>query len=176
MGWVPAVDESAGVSDVALGERKVDSGRQGFGCVGCVVEEGFRLVDLAVADEQLDLEVAVGLDEDVRFVCGRGRCSQDRECGGGTFGEDGESGVERPLEIEVDDAGCASLVLEVGLGEVGCCAVGIEAVQVDERGGHVGVGHSGVRGEVERVGCVDGGVGELQCVGVVSGPGANEDE
>ena len=148
----------------------------GSGASGALSRSASGLGDLAVADEQLDLEVAVGLDEEVRLVRGRCGCSQDRECGGGAFGEHGESGVERPLEIEVDDAGGASLVLEFGLGEVGCCAVGIEAVQVDERGGHVGVGHSGVGGEVERAGCVDGGVGELQCVGVVSGPGADEGE
>jgi hypothetical protein len=151
---------SAGVSDVALASARSTRAAR-LWCVGCVVEEGFRLGDLAVADEELDLEVAVGLDEDVRFVCGRGRCSKDRECGGGTFGEDGESGVERPLEIEVDDAGCASLVLEV-VGRGGLRR-SYRAVQVERRR-PVGVGHPGARRG--RRGLRRGGVGGCS-VGVV---------
>ena len=161
--------------EVTNGQGQVDPGRVQLDALAGVVQQGTCLGELAGVDQQPRVQGAVGVGEDGRFEGRGGRPAQcDQRLRRSLPSRRRELSGQGSVQVQVDHVGRASQVLQVGHVQALRGPVEVGPVQVGQCRGQVGVDHGGVVGDVDRPGAAEGGVGELEGLGAVAGPGPDQ--
>ena len=173
-GGVLAGQGGHGGVEVASVQGEVDPGGLQLDAVAGVVQQRTCFVILARVDQQLRVQGAVGVGEHGRFEGRGGRPAQCDQRPVGVSRRGGEVSGQGSVQVQVDHVRRASQVLQVGHVQVFRSAVEVDPVELGQCRGQVGVDHGRVVDDVDRSGAAEGGVGELEGLGAVAGPGPDQ--